>query len=432
MTSARAGDGLDSPRTARSAGQERGPRLLKDVARRSATAVQFALGHFTRRDPRVWVFGNHKGFRDNPRYLAEHVLRADPTVTAWWIARSNDEAAQARATGLRVAMRGSPAAAAAQRRAGVAFLTNGFEDLESRHLGGAFVVDLRHGKGLKKILLDMGPASAGRSPLSRLASGINRWFVARRLSQIDMIVAPGEMARARYLTAFRGPPERIRVLGTPRFDVILGGPSYDRVVGGDLRQRLGLRADDYVVLWLPTWREDGDAAWLPPLRAEDLARALDGTQAVIVVKPHPFSDAQVFAERLPRHPRFRLLGDADVDANALLRVGDALITDYSSVAFDYALLDRPMHFLLPDLDRYRGGEGLYEPMEQLTGGLHHLGWATLLERLRRSALGDDAPERALAARIRAHGGNDDRPGSCERIRLAVAEAVGILPSSAPS
>jgi CDP-glycerol glycerophosphotransferase len=399
---------------------------MRSVARRIRDLVSYAAGHLRRRDARTWVFGNSKGFRDNPRYLAEHVANDDPRISPWWIARNASEADSARVAGLNVAMRGSHEAARVQRSAGAAFLSNGFQDLEPMHLGGAFVVDLRHGKGLKRVLLDLEtPQPRGR--LGRLAARLRRWLAARRLAQVDLIAAPGQMAAEMYRTAYAGPPSRIRVLGTPRFDVIHGGAAYERVAGPDPRGELELAADDYVVLWLPTYREAGDEAWLPRLDVAELEAAVEGTRIVILAKPHPYSDVAVFAERLPSHPRFRLLAEADVDANVLLRLADALVTDFSSAAFDFALLDRPIHFLVPDIETYRDGAGLYEPLETLTHGRQHADWPSLLFDVRVSALGRDPTDRDVAHRVRQRGGGNDAPGSCARIVAVVAAELRLAP-----
>jgi CDP-glycerol glycerophosphotransferase len=312
-------------------------------------------------------------------------------------------------------VRGTPEAVDAQRHAGVAFVANGFGDLEVAHLGAAFIVDLRHGQGLKKVLLDMVPRGGPRTTL-------RRWWIRRRLSQVDMIVAPGDWAKDRFVTAFECPPDRISVLGMPRFDVLQGGPAYGRVAGESYRASLGIGPDQYLVVWLPTWREAGDASWLPGLQREDVERAARERDLVILVKPHPFSDLDLYRQRLTDSPRVRLLTEGDTDANALLREADALVTDYSSAAFDYAILDRPIYFLAPDAASYTAGHALYEPLESLSGGRQHLGWDTLLA----SMADEDAAEGIAAARrIRQLSRPRSEPGSCGRIIAAVGQAVGL-------
>jgi CDP-glycerol glycerophosphotransferase len=393
------------------------------VIDRIAVIGAYVLAHAIRRNRRRWVFGNLKGFRDDARYLAEQLAASRPDIEAWWIARSFEEATLARAAGLHAAARGEPAATHAQRHAAVAFVANGFDDLEPAHLGGAFIVDLRHGQGLKKVLLDMLPSSDARlGPRARLRIALRRWWIRRRLANVDMIVAPGEWARDRFVTAFECPPARIRVLGMPRFDVLQGGVAYQRVAGASYRERLDIGPDRFVVVWLPTWREGGDRAWLPHLEGADVERASASRDLIIVVKPHPFSDLDVYRDRLTASPRVRLLVEGETDVNALLREADALVTDYSSAAFDYAILDRPIYFLTPDLEDFTSRHALYEPIESISGGRNHVAWETLLR-----VIGDEENPEGLEAarRIQALSRNQAAPGSSDRIIEAVAEAVGL-------
>ena len=130
------------------------------------------------------------------------------------------------------------------------------------------------------------------------------------------------------------------VEGYPRNDVLQGD---DGVV---TRRALGIGAEERVLLYAPTWRDDR-TAMVDFLDPAALARATD---AVVLVRGHtrtlhPGEDA--------RGPRV-----IDVtgypDTARLLAASDALITDYSSVMFDFAITGRPMYFLVPDLEHYRG------------------------------------------------------------------------------
>jgi CDP-glycerol glycerophosphotransferase len=407
-------------------GARPGLRMAAKFARRNAMSAVFMASRLARRDKRVWLFGNHKGFRDNPRYLAEHLVAEHPEIEVWWQARSRREAEAARAAGLRVVMRSSRAGARLHLRAGVAFLCSGFMDLRVPRLGGAYIVHLYHGTALKRISLDV--------DFDRFVAGSRflRWYARRqhaglksRHRRVSMVVAAGTLAQRRFQTAFGLPMKRIPVLGTPRFDVIQGAAAYHRVAGGDLRKRLGIDADDHLVLWLPTWREAGDAGWLPAVEPAAVELALGGSNVKVLVKPHPYADFDVYRERLPDLPALRLLPEDDTDVNCLLRIADTLVTDYSSAIFDYALLHRPIHFFAPDAAEYTQGRGFYEPYDDLTDGRHHLAWKTLLPALRDAAQGHDAAGEAMAERVARLAGNCEEPGHCERIYRAVAHAVGV-------
>ena len=60
----------------------------------------------------------------------------------------------------------------------------------------------------------------------------------------------------------------------------------------------------------------------------------------------------------------------DSDLYAVLKYMDAMISDYSSVYFDFLLLDRPIIYYVPDLEEYQEKcRGFYEPYENLTAGI---------------------------------------------------------------
>lgn len=399
--------------------------MMAHLSRKVFALPVFLVSHFGRREPHLWLFGSFKGFRDSPRYIAEHIAQCEPDLTPIWVARTAQEADEARRAGLEVVMWRTPEADRAHRRAGVAFLCNAFRDLDFHRLGRAYVVHLYHGTPLKRVALDVDWRSfTARSRALNVLVRLNRMPMALQFRLVDLFVAPGELARRRYMTAFDASTRRVRALGSPRFDVIRGGAAYERVAGGDMRAKLGYRPDDRIVLWLPTWREQGDAGWLPRLEYPQVETALRGTEINLLVKTHPFADWAVYAERLSHHPRVRLLREDEVDVNCLLHVADELVTDYSSAAFDFAILQRPIHFFAPDVDDYAAGRDLYDRYEKVSGGMHHRAWSSLLAALAESSSDPSGSRGQLVARrVAAYAGNNTEPEVCRRVTEAVRQAV---------
>ena len=401
---------------------------LRALAHHVALLPAYYVSHLAPRNRRTWLFGSKWGYRGNARYLADYIHHAGLGIEAVWVARTAVERDAARAAGLRVVSLNGVDGVIAQLRAGVVILSFGFADLSTIALGGSFVVHLFHGIPIKRIGLDVpaGQRIAAPRYLRPAVAALERWRVGRTRARADLVIAPGELAKLRFVSSFGVPAERVQVLGTPRFDVIRGGAAYDRVAGGDLRERLGLSSSDYVALWLPTWRDRPDAEWLPPLTAEDIDAALGATNITLVVKPHPLSDHAAFVAALPRHPQVKLLREDEVDVNALLCLADALISDYSSAMLDYAILDRPIHFLTPDLTDYeRVDRGLYEPLSSFADGTQHGSWGPLLHAVAASARGENDEPLVTAGRIRERSQNTDQPGSCARIVAAIAARVGL-------
>jgi len=139
-------------------------------------------------------------------------------------------------------------------------------------------------------------------------------------------------------------------VGFPRNDVLVATPP---AVRADARARLGLAEDERAILYMPTWRtRTGHAEEQFDLSA--FARALPaGTR--LLVRDHYYHD----------HLRRSDVPEQVIDVSRgweveeLYLASDALVTDYSSAMFDYALLDRPIVLFCHDWDEYRSSRGAY-------------------------------------------------------------------------
>ncbi|MFF1276725.1 CDP-glycerol glycerophosphotransferase family protein [Streptomyces marokkonensis] len=146
--------------------------------------------------------------------------------------------------------------------------------------------------------------------------------------------------------------------GSPRNDVLVGaGPDSGR----EVRARLGVPDGDTVVLYAPTrrdYRRDGLVERI------DLARfAADlGEGRTLVVRLHPsLADGPARGLGLSELHRRGVLVDAtdEPEVQDVLLASDVLVTDYSALMFDYALLDRPIVIHADDWDAYRASRGAY-------------------------------------------------------------------------
>ncbi|GHA64668.1 glycosyl transferase [Streptomyces tauricus] len=146
--------------------------------------------------------------------------------------------------------------------------------------------------------------------------------------------------------------------GSPRNDCLIHPEEGRRE---SVRQRLGVGDDSTLILYAPTNRDHRQGGYAPTCDLERLVAGLPGDH-VLAVRLHP---------SLTQHHE-RGLGLRDLAARGLLldvtdepRVedlllaSDALITDYSSLMFDYALLDRPIVLHTYDLDTYLAARGTY-------------------------------------------------------------------------
>ena len=207
------------------------------------------------------------------------------------------------------------------------------------------VLQTWHGTPLKKIALGR-PGVGLRTALATIRER-SRW-------SIMLAQNPHSTAVFRSAYAFLGP---IRQEGYPRDDALVGGD------GAAIRARLGIADDVTVLLYAPTWRDDRPEH-IDHLDVAAFTDAL-GPGYVTLIRGH---------SRTLRPGRdVRASNVLDVtgypDVTELFLVADALITDYSSVMFDYSVTGKPMFFFAPDLDHYREQlRGFYFDLDEAAPG----------------------------------------------------------------
>ena len=158
--------------------------------------------------------------------------------------------------------------------------------------------------------------------------------------------------------------ERCLEVGYPRTDHFFShssAPPSDMLVP-DLAVWNRLRASTFVVGYFHTWRDDGSTVMPGGLSLDRLAGAVSAAGGLLVFKPHVNT-----TEEVP-HSAAMVVLDPNDDLSAYLHLCSVLVTDYSSVAFDFMLLDRPILYYVPDLDDYRRVRGLYFPPEEVMPG----------------------------------------------------------------
>ncbi|MFK8910677.1 CDP-glycerol glycerophosphotransferase family protein [Streptomyces sp. YS-3] len=207
---------------------------------------------------------------------------------------------------------------------------------------GQVLLQTHHGTPLKTMGLDLmdRPAAAGGTDFAELLARSDTWDY--RLSANLHSTLVWERVRPSDCTTLE--------YGYPRNDV------FHRAGAADvarLRDGLGIPAGATAVLYAPTHR-DYRRGQHRPLDLERVARAL-GPEYVLLTRAH-FTYGAPLAE--DAHPRIiDVSGHPSVEQLCL--AADALVTDYSSVMFDYANLDRPIVIHADDWEAYEAARGTY-------------------------------------------------------------------------
>lgn len=361
--------------------------------------VLFPLAFLVPRRRDLWVFGAPQdGFSGNPKHLFLWVSHHRPQVRAVWLTGSAQTRRLLREHGYRCEMRWSPAGMATAARALYHVVANDGSDTCLPFTGGARVVNLWHGVGIKNILRG---ARVGAN--ARLYRRLWRPDVhlrsMHRFRRPALVLATSPTMAEHFARCFDIPLERCPQLGYPRLDPVVDEGSRALALPfGDyaaLRRRCAGRT---VYLYAPTLRDDDADAFteaVPDLAA--LSEALRPTDGLLLLKLHPFTSARV-GEEVAATDNIAVW-PADLDLYPVLDEVDCLVTDYSSLLYDHiAVSGSGVVLYAYDYERYVAQDrDLAFPFEESTTGQRAATFEQLLAVLRSGAALAPLPEERLAA-----------------------------------
>lgn len=164
----------------------------------------------------------------------------------------------------------------------------------------------------------------------------------------DLVSVSGENLREIYASAFGIEPEKVKAYGAPRTDEILQSQYTDERKKEILDKYPNLK-EKQVILYAPTFRDSNGKdkhIFHPVMDFESLSHSLKRNQ-VFIICPHP-----VMQNRIPDREYHNIIQVDDFTTNEMMCIADLLVTDYSSVIFEYSLLNKPMVFYCYDYDEY--------------------------------------------------------------------------------
>ncbi|MFJ9318019.1 bifunctional glycosyltransferase/CDP-glycerol:glycerophosphate glycerophosphotransferase [Streptomyces globisporus] len=313
---------------------DRGPYGQR--VRRERYAVVRAVAPAATRPAVLYSSYDGRQFSDSPRAIQRELAVREQDIEHLWVVRDQQAAVP---DGVRpVALHSAEWYQALARSRWIVtntHLPEWFERAEDQ-----CVVQTWHGTPLKRIGRDL--AGTPHADAAYMAS------MERRSAQWSVLVSPNSFSTPVLRRAF-GYGGEVLECGYPRNDLLYAS---DRAkVAAAVRERLAIPEGRRVVLYAPTWREDQPrkgGKYAPDLHLDlEQARETLGDDHVLLVRRHYLVGGSVpdtdFVRDVSRHP----------DVTELLLISDVLVTDYSSIMFDFAQTGRPMLFHTYDLAHYR-------------------------------------------------------------------------------
>jgi len=240
---------------------------------------------------------------------------------------------------------------------------------------GTDVVQLWHGCGVMK---KIGYSAQGKK------WGASEKEKKRYPMHTTYTIASASSYRAKeaFEDAFRCDPQIIQPLGVPRTDIY-----YDETFRAEAKIRVHQMFPEIgnrkIILYAPTFRGRSISKSYIDCKLDyhALNEALS-KEYVFLIKFHPMMAKGGLTDSV-RINNFGFVLDAThkLGAEEALCVADILVTDYSSIMFEYLLLERPIISFIYDIDEYVKDRGLYAPYEQLAPGPYVFDSEELLEKL---------------------------------------------------
>lgn len=319
---------------------------------------------------RKWVFGSYivDQFNDNPKYVFLHVSLSHPDIRAIWITKDDRIYQELLDKGLQVYKQESWKGIYHCLTAKVYFYNAFPEDINFFTSGGAILVNLWHGIGLKKIEfnIDRGVLADCYKHRKWKYRLCNPW----RFKRPTFLLSSTDFQSLPFASAFRIPLKRCLNLGYPRND-LLCLPEAARlkfIEQYEPRETMKLldqlQSYSKVLIYMPTWRESERFLQDMEVDFHLVDEILRSRNALLILKLH-VNSVNVNTEDLSNV----IILPHGVDVYTILPYTDTLITDYSSVLYDYLLLPgREVILFLFDLDTYLLGCDFNYPFLQNVAG----------------------------------------------------------------
>jgi len=212
-----------------------------------------------------------------------------------------------------------------------------------------------HGTPLKRLAFDLNDVVGGVSNYK------DKFY--RQKEAWDYLLSDNPFSTEKFQSCFMYPKEKILEYGYPANDPLYAPDREERAK--KIKEKLGIPLDKKVIMYAPTWRDDnyyeiGQFKFDLDLDVNRLEKEF-GDEYVILLRLHYLV---VEALDMSKYGDFAVNGSAYDDVTDLYLITDILITDYSSVFFDFANLKRPVLYYTYDLERYRDVlHGFYLSME---------------------------------------------------------------------
>lgn len=302
-----------------------------------------------------WAFGSSRGaFNDNAKYLYIYVKENRPEVDAVWISESKQTVEKIRSIGLKSYYIGSLKGIWHALRSKYWFFNSYTSDILFFASGNAVCINLWHGVGLKKIEFSI--SSGKLANLYKKKSFKEVFYHPQVFRRPDYFISTTNFQSVKFAEAFRIKLSQCLNIGYSRNTVLLMDElqRLEFIQKYENRDTLKLidrmKMYDKIYIYMPTWRDSQRDIFLENIDLFLLDELMKDKNSLFIAKPH--SNTKIDIEFFSSFSNVLLL-DSKTDVYGVLPYIDVLITDYSSVLYDFILMNnKDVILYLYDINEY--------------------------------------------------------------------------------
>jgi len=319
----------------------------------------------------IWVFGAWFGNRyaDNPKAFFKYINENQPSIRAVWISKDKRVINEVRALGYEAYLESSFHGVWLQFRAKKAIICQSLhDDLYSPAISNKTkVIQLWHGIPLKHIMFDVfginPPQKNIKGKLIDLLSPYNK-------HRNDVVISTSKLTQKILANAFQLHTSKVPVVGFPRNDVFLATSTHQK--------------DIFKCIYMPTFRggvgAECDLFYQYGFDIEQIESILADNGMHLTLRMHPVNRPPKELSDAIKSSSYIAI-DESADIYESIADYDCLITDYSSIYFDFLLTDKPIVFAPFDLNEYRKNErSMYFEYTDATLGPYSYNWLEVINR----------------------------------------------------
>lgn len=333
------------------------------------------------RNKNIWIFGNFKGYIDNTKYLYEFITNdKESKIEAYWITKNKNLFNKLRSENKRVLYYYSLKATWKSFRAGITFIANGYSDVNKIAAINSFTVNMWHGFPIKRIVFDaeLEVAFYSFGKLNKVLTYLSSKSLQFLNNKIDLYTVSSTFDLDRMSKAFNVGKDKFRITGTPRFDIIENKNNHKSIISDIFYKHNTTQGKN--IMYAPTWREKGWSIRQTLKEPIKLINYLEKENSYLFIKRHPLTTKKEIENwGIKESKRVKFINDFDI--NEAYQFIDILITDFSSLIFDFGILNKPILYFITDLEEYKGNRGFYDNIAEISNNRINENWKQLIDTL---------------------------------------------------